>query len=157
MKKVEELTDDEIREKLNMAATEVSNRRREGDCLVVLLHRFEYDQWAEGTRMLNGLLQGLSADGPVIVLCGHAHFGKVSPELSDRVLIIQSVPPVSGASVPEGGLPMVRMVRLDRKDHRVESLAVFAFFQQTSSWLVDSESHDVYDYNYNKGRWVRGN
>ncbi|BBB64108.1 hypothetical protein UNDKW_5835 [Undibacterium sp. KW1] len=145
------LSDDEIRQSLNQAATDVLKIRHSKECVIVLAHRHEDSGWNTLAHIINNTLTGLAADGPVLMMCGHEHNEKVRSELDDKVLLVRGVPPVEGATLPSSVLPIVNCVRLLRKDGVVDGVEVHQFHQSASGWLVNNSGSKKYE--HHRGAW----
>ncbi|MES2039641.1 MAG: metallophosphoesterase [Pseudomonadota bacterium] len=145
------LSEDEIRQSLNEAATNLLDVRRSNECVIVLAHRHEDNGWSSLAQLVNSTLTGLACDGPVLMLCGHEHNEKVRCELDDKVLLIRGIPPIEGATRPSMVLPVVNCVRLLRENGVVNGVQVNQFHQSASGWLVEGSGSKKYL--YQRGTW----
>lgn len=130
------LTNEQIKTTLNNAVTGISEVRKSNECIIILSHRYESDLWKELSRSMDNALRGLSSGGPVILLCGHQHKEKISAELKGGLFVINGIPPSTGASLPEGVLPMVNWVRLIRENGGVTGVVVHQFHLGADGWFA---------------------
>lgn len=147
----EGFTETQLRNAINAAVSEVDRIRKPSDCVLVLAHRDESEQWSTLAQMIQTNLDGLATPGPLIFLCGHEHNSEVRPFLNSRGLLVRGGPPVKGPPTPEGTLPVVNCVRLKRAGGVVSGVKVHQFHLQATTWLESPDS--PVEVEYRGGKW----
>lgn len=141
---------DWFRSKLAQAATAVDRAARDGDCVVVLVHRFTLGPDVPHSKELRQTLGALAPRLKVVILSGHFH--------EDEVAVVPGQPGVvriQGGSIdektrPEDELAKIGIVTFARKDGLVTGCKVQRIERRKNGWVLATEVDSLA---WEAGKW----